>query len=277
LRVFCRISPANPFVKAAWIETIGDPRFLGASSNLDRLLGFLRNIVNRISGFSLLEQAIVGCDRCERLRAYCTSVAERKKREFRECEYWGKPVPGFGDPKARLWIVGLAPAAHGANRTGRVFTGDKSGQWLYRALYHFGFSNRELSQSRDDGLRLKNVYISSAIRCAPPDNKPLPQELANCAEFLDQELRLLTEVRLLIALGSVGYSASYNLIARHRGPLARPRPRFAHNALHSLGGFEVLCSYHPSRQNTQTGRLTEAMWFAIFETARRLLDQPKER
>ncbi len=186
-------------------------------------------------------------------------------------------MPGFGDREARLWIVGLAPAAHGANRTGRVFTGDKSGQWLYGALYRFGFSNRELSHSWDDGLKLKNVYISSAIRCAPPKNKPLPQELANCAEFLDQELRLLTEVRLFLALGSVGYNAIYNLIARHRALLPRPRPRFGHNALHSLGGFEVLCSYHPSRQNTQTGRLTEAMWFAIFERARRLLDQPRER
>jgi uracil-DNA glycosylase len=230
-----------------------------------------------MNAFSDLEKAIVACERCERLRAYCSDVAARKKREFRECEYWGKPVPGFGDPEARLWIVGLAPAAHGANRTGRVFTGDKSGQWLYGALYRFGFSSRELSQSRDDGLKLKNVYISSAIRCAPPKNKPLPQELANCAEFLDQELRLLTEVRLFLALGSVGYNAIYNLIVRHRALLPRPRPRFGHNALHSLGGCEVLCSYHPSRQNTQTGRLTEAMWFAIFERARRLLDQPKER
>jgi uracil-DNA glycosylase family 4 len=230
-----------------------------------------------MSGFSALETAIVACERCERLRAYCTSVAARKKREFRECEYWGRPVPGFGDPKARLWILGLAPAAHGANRTGRVFTGDKSGQWLYGALYRFGFSNRQLSQSRNDGLRLNNVYISSAIRCAPPENKPLPQELANCAEFLDQELRLLSDVRLFLALGTIGFNATCNLIARHRGPLPRPRPRFAHNVLHSLGGFEALCSYHPSRQNTQTGRLTEAMWLAIFERVRRLLDQHKER
>jgi uracil-DNA glycosylase family 4 len=226
-----------------------------------------------MNGFPALEKAIVSCERCDRLRAYCTSVAARKKREFRECEYWGKPVPGFGDPKARLWIVGLAPAAHGANRTGRVFTGDKSGQWLYGALHRFGFSNCELSRSRNDGLRLKNVYISSSVRCAPPENKPLPQELANCAEYLDQELQLLTEVRLLLALGSFGFNAICNLIARHRGPLPRPRPRFAHNALHSLGGFEVLCSYHPSRQNTQTGRLTPAMWIAIFERARDLLDQ----
>jgi uracil-DNA glycosylase family 4 len=226
-----------------------------------------------MSGFSTLETAIVACEHCARLRAYCSDVAARKKREFRDCDYWGKPVPGLGDAKARLWIVGLAPAAHGANRTGRMFTGDKSGQWLYGALHRFGFSSCALSRSRDDGLTLKNVYISSAIRCAPPGNKPLPQELANCAEYLDQEFRLLTEVRLFLALGSVGYGAIYNLIARRRGPLPRPRPRFAHDALHSVGGFEVLCSYHPSRQNTQTGRLTEAMWFAIFERARRLLNR----
>ena len=229
-----------------------------------------------MNGFAALEKAIVACERCGRLRAYCTDVAARKKREFRECEYWGKPVPGFGDRKARLWIVGLAPAAHGANRTGRVFTGDKSGEWLYGALHRFGFSNRGVSQSRDDGLRLKNVFISSAVRCAPPENKPRPQEIANCAEFLDQEFRLVTEVRLFLALGSVGFNATYNLIARHRGPLVRPRPRFAHDALHPLGGFQVLCSYHPSRQNTQTGRLTEAMWLAIFERARRLLAEQKE-
>jgi uracil-DNA glycosylase family 4 len=236
-----------------------------------------RDIVDRMSGFYALEKTIISCERCERLRAYCNSVPVRKKREFREYGYWGKPVPGFGDPKARLWIVGLAPAAHGANRTGGVFSGDKSGKWLFGALHRFGFSNCELSVSRDEGLRLKNVYISSSVRCAPPDNKPLPLELAECAEFLDRESRLLTEVRLILALGSVGFNAICGLIARHRRPFPRPRPRFAHNALHSLDGLEVLCSYHPSRQNTQTGRLTEAMWFAVFESARRLLEQQKEQ
>ncbi len=238
-----------------------------------RRIGEQRNIMDRMNGFAALEEAIVTCERCQRLRAYCRDVAVRKKREFRQWEYWGKPVPGFGDPQARLWIVGLAPAAHGANRTGRVFTGDKSGEWLYGALHRFGFSSREISQSRDDGLRLEDAYISSAARCAPPGNKPLPQEIGNCAEYLDREFRLLTEVRLFLALGSVGYSAIYSLISRHRGPLPRPRLRFAHNALHALGGFQVLCSYHPSRQNTQTGRLTRAMWLAVFKRARSLLDQ----
>ncbi len=218
-----------------------------------------------------LEKVIIACNRCERLRSHCKAVALRKKREFQHCEYWGKPVPGFGDPKARMWIVGLAPAAHGANRTGRVFTGDSSGKWLFRALYRSGFSNQETSESRDDGLRLREVFISSAARCAPPDNKPLPEEISNCAGFLDREFELLTQVRLFLALGSIGFKATCDLIARHRGPIARPR--FGHGMLHEIGGSQVLCSYHPSRQNTQTGLLTESMWFAVFKRARVLLDE----
>ena len=222
--------------------------------------------------FSSLEKAIIGCNRCDRLRAYCTMVASRKKREFQSSDYWGRPVPGFGDPKAAMWIVGLAPAAHGANRTGRVFTGDSSGKWLYRALYRAGFSSRESSDSRDDGLLLRRVYISSAVRCAPPQNKPLPEEILNCADFLDREFRLLTEVRLFLALGRIGFKATCDLISRQSGQLPRPRPRFGHNALHQIGGFQVLSSYHPSRQNTQTGRLTESMWFDVFQRAKGLLD-----
>ncbi len=225
-----------------------------------------------MSAFSGLDEAIIACDRCERLRSYCKAVASEKKREFREHEYWGKPVPGFGDEGARMWIVGLAPAAHGANRTGRVFTGDSSGRWLFRALYRTGFSNYEHSESRDDGLRLRDVFISAAVRCAPPANKPLPEEISQCARFLDREFELLAQVRLFLALGNIGFKATSDLIARHRGPIARPRARFGHDVLHQLGGFPVLCSYHPSRQNTQTGRLTEAMWLAIFQRARRLLD-----
>jgi uracil-DNA glycosylase family 4 len=225
-----------------------------------------------MSGFSSLEKAISECERCKRLRAYCQSVASQKKREFRDRDYWGKPVPGFGDPHARMWIVGLAPAAHGANRTGRVFTGDSSGRWLFRALYRSGFSNQERSDSRDDGLYLNGVFISAAIRCAPPANKPLPEELINCSSFLDREFQLLTHVRLFLALGSIGFRATCDLIARHRGPITRPRPRFGHDVLHEIGGFQVLCSYHPSRQNTQTGRLTESMWLAIFQRAKILLE-----
>jgi uracil-DNA glycosylase len=225
-----------------------------------------------MNSFSSLEKAIIGCDRCERLRAYCKEVATRKKREFQDCDYWGRPVPGFGDPNARMWIVGLAPAAHGANRTGRVFTGDSSGRWLFRALYRSGLSNRESSESRDDGLRLDGVFISAAVRCAPPANKPLPEEIYNCASFLDREFELLAQVRLFLALGSVGFKATCDLIARHRKPIVRPRPRFGHNELHEIGGFQVLCSYHPSRQNTQTGRLTESMWLGVFQRAKALLE-----
>ena len=225
-----------------------------------------------MSGFSSLNEAIISCERCERLRSYCQAVASQKKREFRDHDYWGKPVPGFGDQGARVWIVGLAPAALGANRTGRVFTGDSSGKWLFRALYQTGFSNNESSESRDDGLRLRDVFISAAVRCAPPANKPLPEEISHCARFLDREFELQqAQVRLFLALGSIGFKATCDLIARHRGPIARPRPRFGHDVLHQIGGFPVLCSYHPSRQNTQTGRLTEAMWLAIFQRARRLL------
>ena len=225
-----------------------------------------------MSGLADLEKAIIACDRCERLRAYCQAVAYRKKREFQNCDYWGHPVPGFGDPRAQMWIVGLAPAAHGANRTGRVFTGDSSGKWLFRALYRSGFSNQENSESRDDGLRLDGVFISAAIRCAPPANKPRPDEIAHCAGFLDREFALLSEVRLFLALGSIGFKATCDLISRHRGPIARPRPRFGHDVLHHIGGFPVICSYHPSRQNTQTGRLTESMWLAVFRRAKALLD-----
>ena len=225
-----------------------------------------------MSGFSGLHEAIIACDRCERLRSYCQAVASQKKREFRDHDYWGKPVPGFGDVGARMWIVGLAPAAHGANRTGRVFTGDSSGNWLFRALYRTGFSNNERSESRDDGLRLRDVFISSAVRCAPPANKPLPEEISRCARFLDREFELLAQTRLFLALGNIGFKATCDLIARHRGPIARPRPRFGHDVLHQIGGFSVLCSYHPSRQNTQTGRLSEAMWLAIFQRARLLLN-----
>lgn len=225
-----------------------------------------------MSQLSSLEKRIIACDRCKRLRTYCMAVASQKKREFHDSDYWGKPVPGFGDPHARMWIVGLAPAAHGANRTGRVFTGDSSGRWLFRALYRSGFSNQEQSESRDDGLHLEGVYISAAVRCAPPANKPLPAEIINCSGFLDREFALLTQVRLFLALGNIGFRATCDLIARHRGPISRPRPRFGHNQLHEIGGFKVLCSYHPSRQNTQTGLLTEAMWFAIFQRAQALLE-----
>jgi len=201
---------------------------------------------------------------------YREHIARTRKREFRDCEYWGRPVPGFGDPKALLWVVGLAPAAHGANRTGRMFTGDRSGDWLYRALFDHGFANQGESTRRDDGLCLKGAYVGAAARCAPPDNKPTPEEQANCASYLDDEFELLGVLKrgvLILALGGIAFGAVLRLLQRRGIALPRPQPRFTHGGFHDLGGARILCSYHPSRQNTQTGRLTREMWNALFRDA----------
>ncbi|HEY8347174.1 MAG TPA: uracil-DNA glycosylase [Symbiobacteriaceae bacterium] len=220
-----------------------------------------------------LEQAIVACRRCPRLRRYCEEIARIKVRRYRDQEYWGKPVPGFGDPEARLLIVGLAPGAHGANRTGRMFTGDDSGAWLYDALYRYGFANQPTAVSREDGLVLTGAYITAAGRCAPPDNKPTAAELQCCRPFLIRELQLLTRVRVVLVLGRIAFD-SYLKALREMGR-DPGRPAFGHGVIHR---FEdpalpvLLCSYHPSRQNTQTGRLTRAMWLEVFATARRLVD-----
>jgi uracil-DNA glycosylase family 4 len=221
--------------------------------------------------FEELRRRIIHCERCPRLIPYCREIARVRKREFREQSYWGKPVPGWGDPKARLWIVGLAPAAHGANRTGRMFTGDSSGNWLYHALHATGFANQAEAVSIDDGLMLSDVYISSSARCAPPDNKPLPSELAACEPFLDAEFRLLKHRTLILALGNIALQAVLRLLARQGIAAGRPKPAFGHGAFHAIGPERILCSYHPSRQNTQTGRLTRSEWLAIFEKARELL------
>jgi uracil-DNA glycosylase len=222
----------------------------------------------------LLHQAVASCERCERLRTYCRQIAETRVRRFREQKYWGRPVPGFGDPAARLLILGLAPGAHGANRTGRMFTGDDSGNWLYEALHRYGFASQPTSADRYDGLTLTGAYITAAGRCAPPDNKPTPGELQACRPFLHRELDLLTGVQVVLVLGKIAHD-TYLKVLRERG--ADPgRPAFAHGAVHRFGdpGLPVLlCSYHPSRQNTQTGRLTREMWHAIFATARTLADE----
>jgi len=201
------------------------------------------------SSLDSVNRAIVACSRCPRLRAYSRRVAREKKREFREWKYWGKPVPGFGDPEARLLIIGLAPAAHGANRTGRMFTGDSSGRWLYEALHRHGFASRPDSVSRDDGLVLTDCYVSAAARCAPPGNKPRHVELARCRPYLVAE--------------------------RWWHRLApRARPRFVHGAASTLpDGTIVIASYHPSRQNTNTGKLTPEMWDAVFRKARTALER----
>jgi uracil-DNA glycosylase len=219
-----------------------------------------------------VNRSIVRCTRCPRLRAYCRRVARDKKREFREWQYWGKPVPGFGDPEARLLVVGLAPAAHGANRTGRMFTGDSSGNWLYEALYRHGFASQPQSTSRDDGLTLHDCYITAAERCAPPGNKPSRVELDRCRPFLAAELRLLPRVRVVVTLGRIAHDAFLKAAGWWERLPLRARPPFAHGAATTLpDGVVVIASYHPSRQNTNTGRLTPAMWDQVFRTARRLL------
>ncbi len=200
-------------------------------------------------------------------------VARQKVRRFRDQEYWGRPVPGFGDPRARLLVLGLAPAAHGGNRTGRIFTGDRSGDFLYRALYRSGFANQPTSTDRTDGLRLVDCYVAAAARCAPPDNRPTPTELQHCRPFLLKELALLRQVRVIVALGQIAFQACLQALGALGARPTIPTPRFGHGQIASLpSGLVLIASYHPSQQNTQTGRLTDAMFLRIFQIARRHLD-----
>lgn len=216
-------------------------------------------------------RAVVRCRSCPRLVEHREHVARTKRRAFRDWSYWGKPVPGFGDPDGRLLIVGLAPAAHGANRTGRMFTGDSSGDWLYDALHRFGFANQAESLARDDGLQLHDCYITAAARCAPPGNKPTKTEFENCLRYLIAEVGLLRRTTVTLVLGRL----AHHWWLRATGLADRPpddRPRFAHGATTRLAdGRTLLASYHPSRQNTNTGRLTRPMWYDIFRTARRIV------
>jgi uracil-DNA glycosylase family 4 len=205
--------------------------------------------------------------------AWREQVAAEKKREFRDWEYWGKPVPGFGDPAARLLIVGLAPAAHGANRTGRMFTGDSSGSWLYETLHEFGFANQPNSLDRHDGLRLTDCYVTAAARCAPPANKPAAAELTTCRAYLAAEVSLLRRLRVVVGLGRIGHEAWLRASGWWERLPPRDRPSFKHGVVARLpDGRYVVSSYHPSRQNTNTGRLTRAMWRAVFRRARDLVD-----
>jgi uracil-DNA glycosylase family 4 len=223
--------------------------------------------------------AIVSCERCPRLRAYCRTVAQEKKRAHRTEIYWGRPVPGFGDPDARVLLVGLAPAAHGANRTGRVFTGDGvggSGDFLMSALHCTGFANIPTSRQIDDGLTLKDAYIAAAVRCAPPDNKPVPEEIARCLDHLEAEVNALPRARVIVALGKIAFDAWLQLL-RRRGMTLRPRPQFAHDAVVKMsdgpsGPHVLIGCYHPSRQNTNTGKLTPAMMAGVFKKARKLIE-----
>ena len=219
-----------------------------------------------------LASAVEGCRRCPELRAYCAEVARTKRRAYAGWEYWGRPVPGFGDPAARIWILGLAPAAHGANRTGRMFTGDRSGDFLYAALFRAGLANRGESASREDGLRLAGAYIGAALRCAPPANRPTPAQLEACSTWLDAESELLGRWTVLLCLGAIAWDAALALLARRGASLPRPRPKFAHGAELGIGGRRVLGCYHVSQQNTFTGRLTPAMLDAVLVRAIALAD-----
>ncbi|MEO9362730.1 MAG: uracil-DNA glycosylase [Nitrososphaera sp.] len=212
----------------------------------------------------LLNSRVIACKKCPRLAGYIRKVGREKVRRFSGETYWARPLPSWGDPDARLLIVGLAPAAHGGNRTGRMFTGDSSGDWLARAMHGAGFASKPASRARDDGLVLTGAYITAAARCAPPDNKPTPQELAKCSPYLEAELAVLKNVKVVLALGKIAFDAYCRAVGA-RGL------SFAHGAQHRVAGRVLLASYHPSRQNTNTGRLTWEMWAEIFATARSLV------
>ena len=218
----------------------------------------------------LFEADVVACEKCKRLRRHCVEIGQIKRRAYRDQDYWSLPVPSFGDPEARVLIVGLAPGAHGANRTGRMFTGDKSGEWLYRALHENGFASQLTSVSRDDGLRLNDCYITASVRCAPPDNKPTPAEFARCRPYLLRELKLLTKVQVVVCLGRLAFD-TYLSVLQSQGIIeSRAAFRFEHGGMHALTPL-VISSYHPSQQNTSTGRLTREMLHGVFASARAAL------
>jgi len=227
-----------------------------------------------VSWLTILNREVISCTRCPRLVVYREQVAREKRRAYRDQEYWGKPVPGFGDPHARVLIMGLAPGAHGSNRTGRPFTGDASGKFMYPVLYETGFANQPAATDRDDGLKLTDLYITAAVRCAPPDNKPLPQELASCSAFLDRELAGLKEVKVVVALGKIGFDAYLNYLKRKGVLQGKKEYIFKHGAHYALpDGRILLASYHPSNQNTQTGKLTRQMFVEIFKRAAQFADE----
>jgi uracil-DNA glycosylase family 4 len=244
-----------------------------------------------VSWLTILNQEVVGCTRCPRLVEYRERIAREKRRAYRDWEYWGKPVPGFGDPDARVLIMGLAPGAHGSNRTGRPFTGDASGKFMYPVLYETGFANQPTATDRNDGLKLTDLYITAAVRCAPPDNKPLPQELAECSHFLDRELAGLKRVKVVVALGKIGFDAYLNYLKRQMPhssvakdatlewatrQFSKKDYLFKHGAHYRLpDGRILLASYHPSNQNTQTGKLTRKMFVEIFKEAAKFADREK--
>jgi uracil-DNA glycosylase family 4 len=224
-----------------------------------------------------LEREVVACRRCPRLVAWREEVAHVKRASFASDEYWGRPLPGFGDPAARVLVLGLAPAAHGGNRTGRIFTGDRSGDWLFAALWRAGLANQPGSVSRDDGLALRGCYVTAAVRCAPPANRPLPAERDNCLPYLERELELLKDLRVAVCLGGFAWDVALRAVRSAGASVPTPRPRFAHGAALDAGRLTLLGCYHPSQQNTFTGRLTEAMMDEVLGRARELAGWDKTR
>jgi uracil-DNA glycosylase family 4 len=250
-------------------DSLGLPKHAGQMASVRARTGLLE-----------VHAAVVSCEKCPRLRKYCARVALEKKRAHQHEPYWGKPVPGFGDPQAQLLLLGLAPAAHGANRTGRVFTGDGSGDFLMAALCKTGFANIATSRHVDDGLRLSDAYVAAAVRCAPPDNKPLPEEILRCQDHLAAEVDQLPRLKVVVALGRIAFDAWLQLLKR-RGVTFSPKPRFAHGTVVRMDGATInhpgrpptlIGCYHPSRQNTNTGLLTPPMMEAVFRNARRLIE-----
>ena len=223
------------------------------------------------SRLSHLQDEIIACERCPRLVAYRQQVARDKRAAFRAQVYWGKPLPSFGDPQARILIVGLAPAAHGGNRTGRMFTGDSSGDFLYASLFRAGFANQPTAVWRDDGLTLFDVYIAASARCAPPDNKPLPEELDNCRPYLIEELALLPRVQVILTLGKIGFDTMLRVLAVAGHAIRKPRPQFAHGLTYGVGPYTLVACYHPSQRNTSTKLVTSDMYDRIFEQIKALL------
>jgi uracil-DNA glycosylase family 4 len=223
----------------------------------------------------VLNAEIVNCRLCPRLREHCAAVAAEKRRAYRDQEYWGKPVPGFGDPLARVLILGLAPGAHGSNRTGRMFTGDRSGDMLYSVLHKTGFATQPVSRSRGDGLALRDAYITAAARCAPPGNKPTPEELRNCRPFLEREMGLLPNVKAVVALGRIAFDGYLDILKSHGAIRSRAEFSFGHNRQFRTaeGQPALISSYHPSQQNTSTGKLTETMLLDVFRRARRVAEE----
>jgi len=221
----------------------------------------------RVIDLKRLELSITRCRKCPRLVEWRELVAREKRAAFRDWDYWGRPVPGFGDPAAKIYVLGLAPAAHGGNRTGRVFTGDRSGDWLFGSLYRTGFANQPTSVTSDDGLELTGAFVAAAVGCAPPANKPLPQERDNCLPYAQQELELLTDLKAIVCLGSFAWDAAARLLG------IRPKPKFGHGAEHEIeDGPTLIGCYHPSQQNTFTGKLTEPMIDQVFNRAREIAD-----